>query len=392
MRNYLIYPIFGMLLLSACVDQEVGQYPLDNVAPDNVKNVGVENLSGGAILSYDLPSDEDLLYVKVIYHLDNGEQVEQKSSAYTNTILIEGLGKSREQDVQILTGDRSKNESKPINVKIKPLDAPIYDVFSSIQMSNDFGGIRLVWENENKSDVVITVMRKDETNKFVEIDHIYTNAKNGISNVRGQESKDQEFAVFVRDRWQNRTETKVGRFFPLFEEELDKGKFARWNPPGLPYQDLGQGWILQNMWNKSLATPGFSTPTGMAKPMNITFDLGQTAKLSRFKIFQRSDAAQLYTGANVKRFEVWGSEHPNVNQDFSTWKKLGDFLSYKPSGLPLGQVSEEDMEYAGRKGEDYMVDLESPAIRYIRLVVHETWGSTTHTQIMEVSFFGQIQK
>jgi len=388
MKKHFLYHLCIICTLWSCVESEIGQYPIDGEAPGQVENITVENLKGAAIISYDIPDDEDLLYVKAIYRLDNGDEVEQKASAYVNSIRIEGLGKSRQQEVLLVTGDRSRNESQPVTVTIHPEDAPIYDVFSSLHINNDFGGIRLEWDNETKADVVITVLELDESNELVEIEHFYTRAEKGKGNVRGYAAQEKMFAVYVRDRWQNHSDTLIASYTPLHEERLDKSKFQKWNPPGIPYRDLWGQWTIEKLWDGSLGDPGFSMPSESEMPNDFTFDLGQWAQISRFKIFQRATGNQTYTGANAKKFEVWGSEHPNVNADFSTWVKLGDFESIKPSGP--GPVTAEDIQYAGVDGEDFNIEA-SPRIRYLRFIVHETWGGASYVQMMEVEFFGSIQ-
>ena len=60
-----------------------------------------------------------------------------------------------------------------------------------------------------------------------------------------------------------------------------------------------------------------------------------------------------------------------------------EFESIKPSGLPLGQVSDDDIRYAWENGEEWNVPLEAPAIRYIRFVAQETWGNASAVQMLE---------
>ena len=390
MKRILLFAVAGSCFLLSCEKSERGQYPLDSVAPGGVKNVIVENVPGGARLSYTIPEDEDLLYVKVIYKLDDGRSVEQKASAYASGIDVVGTGRSAEQEVELVCGDRSKNESQPVTVKIHPLDAPIYGILGTLEIRNDFGGIRLDWKNPTQADAVINVSVPDATNHLVEVDNFYTNTREGKGNIRGFPAQEQSFAVFIRDRWGNRTDTIISKNLPLHEERLDKTKFTNWSPPGIPYLQLDNNWTIAKLWNNSVANPGYSWPLSATLPSSFTFDMGQLAKLSRFKIFQRATDAQLYTGGNVKQFQLWGSSHPGVSDDFSTWVKLGDFSSFKPSGLPLGQVSAEDMAYAGVAGEDYNIDLSAPPVRYLRFVIESTWGGSKAMQIMEVDFFGNI--
>ena len=61
------YAILFILLLgivaTACKDEMfTGQTPVDGVAPLQIKNPEVINVEGGALITYDLPDEEDLLY------------------------------------------------------------------------------------------------------------------------------------------------------------------------------------------------------------------------------------------------------------------------------------------------------------------------------------------
>ena len=167
MKTWYLTAFLGALLSMGCQKIERGQYPIDNEAPGEVKLTGIENLPGGAIISYEIPSDEDLLYVKAIYRLDNGELVEQKASAYTNKLKVEGIGKSKPLEVTLIAGDRSQNESKPLVVTAHPQDAPIYEILNSLRAYDDFGGIRMEWDNPQAADVVLSVLTNDENGDFV---------------------------------------------------------------------------------------------------------------------------------------------------------------------------------------------------------------------------------
>jgi len=279
--------------------------------------------------------------------------------------------------------DRSRNESKPVTITAHPLDSPIYSILNSLTIENDFGGILLKWENPSAASVVVTVLTPDKENNLVDAEKFYTKEQTGKGNVRGYEAVERIFAVFIRDRWGNATDTISGTFNPIYEVQLDKKKFARWNPPGIPYNAYTtSNWYIENAWNNSITT-GFANYS-----LEFTFDMGQKSKLSRFKINQRGETSLCYAQGHPKRFQLWGSDNPNVNANFSTWKFLGDFTSTKPSGLPLGQVSAEDITYANIKGEEWNVDLAAPNVRYIRFVVQETWGQANVIQFMEMTYWG----
>ncbi|MGV3761324.1 DUF5000 domain-containing lipoprotein [Parapedobacter sp.] len=394
MKERLILLVVMAVFLNSCSENEfTGQYPTDDTPPVSITSPTVENTPGGAIITYDIPDDEDLLYVQAIYER-NGNQIEQKASAYKNSLVIEGFGKSAEHRVQLIAYDRSDNASPSVEVTIHPLDAPIYTIMESLQAQNDFGGIRLDWENPTEADVVVSVITPNNIHgieELTEAETFYSKAKIGRGNVRGYQDEERIFGIFARDPWGNYTDTLMATYQPIFEVEVDKSKFRRWNPPGIPYNGYtSANWWIENLWDGKIGSLGVANNQGFANTTSLEFtlDMGQTAKLSRFKINQRSESHLIYNLGHPKRFQLWGSPHPNVNQDFDNWIFLGEFESIKPSGLPLGQVSDEDIRYAWETGEDWNVPLEAPPVRYLRFVAQETWGNGSAVQVMEMTLWG----
>lgn len=393
MKKYIfLILILSVCFLNSCKEEERGQIPLDSLPPEQVTSLSVENIPGGSIISYTIPEDDDLLYVKVIYHLDNGTVMEQKASAYSTKLEVVGIGKGAPQTILLVTGDRSKNESAPIEVEIHPLDSPIYEILNSLNIENDFGGVTLQWDNPLKADIIINIDTLNKDNEFVTAHKIYTSSIAGKGILRGYPPVERIFAVSVTDPWNNSTDTISGTYLPIYEEQLDRKKFARWNCPGIPYMQLDNGWSIEKLWdgNGGNTGTGYSWPTSAKMGDSWTMNLGVTAKLSRFKIHQRMTNDQAYTGANIKSFEVYGSPHTNVNENTDTWIYIGTYESYKPSGLPHGQVSDEDKAFA-LAGEEYKVDITTPAVRYLRFKINKTWGNANYMQLMEVEFYGQPQ-
>lgn len=88
----------------------------------------------------------------------------------------------------------------------------------------------------------------------------------------------------------------------------------------------------------------------------------------------------------MKKFQLWGSDSPSVSADFSKWSKLGDFEITKPSGLPAGENSPEDIAIAA-EGHEFYVDPTQQPVRYIRVVVESAWSGAT-IAVAEMKFFG----
>lgn len=386
MKKYYILLLLFTLFFYSCKEDQRGQYPVDSVPPGEIKSPAVVNVPGGAIISYVIPDDEDLLYVKAIYKLDNGEVMEQKASAYASSLEIVGFGKSRDVSVTLIAGDRSKNESKPVVVTAHPLDSPIYSILKSVNTNIDFGGIRLTWANPLKADVVLSVVTTNEVGEFVVAQSFYTNSETGTGNVRGYASVDRVFGVYLRDRWGNLTDTIKNTYLPLFEQEV-KGKFARWNPIGIPYGAYqSPTYDIEKIWDNDITT--FYLNANTPFPYSFTFDLGMLVKLSRFTVWQRQST--LYSTQNINKFQLWGSATPNVTDDFAGWTIIGDYTARKPSGSPLGTNTAEDIAYAAA-GEDYTAKADSPPIRYVRFVIQASWTGAGSTAFAQMKFYGSLQ-
>lgn len=385
MKLHVLSLIAAVVCLSCYKDEERGQYAIDDVPPGPVSAPVVENLPGAAIISYSIPEDDDLLYVKATYTLDNGDVVEQKASAYTNSLKIEGIGRSRDVSVTLVAGDRSKNESSPVVVKATPLNAHIYSVFETLQVVADFGGIRLKWENDATADMVVSVTTTEDDGSLVTAENFYTQARTGEGTVRGFANEERQFGVSIRDRWGNKTDTLWGAYTPLYEERINRSLFRRWNPVGIPYTQYSAAFALEMLWDEDPASR-YLFFTGNVDSFSFTFDLGQTVVFSRFRAFHPTGL--YYHAQMIRKFELWGSASPDVTGDFgSGWHKIGDYEFTKPS--ERGGSTQEDDALAV-SGEDFAVDPAVPPTRYLRVVVRSSFGNSPHVTLGDLRFWGQV--
>ena len=179
-------------------------------------------------------------------------------------------------------------------------------------------------------------------------------------------------------------------FFEIEEEKmLDKGLFVRWNPADIPYLSLtGQNpWQnIEALWDGLTGNTGFSSNTSVVIPFNITFDLGQTARINRIIIHPRLGGQQ-YTFNHPRRISIYGSTTPDVTADVATWTYLGEFVSYRPS--LSGGTAADDLAYLEQGEEFKAVENTDAPIRYLRLIITERWVATgTTVQLAELEVFG----
>lgn len=156
------------------------------------------------------------------------------------------------------------------------------------------------------------------------------------------------------------------------------------------------GTTVSNMWNGVLVgkigndIAWYRTVNGSGIPHWFTFDMGIHAKITRLVIWQRGTIDEhtlLYANGNPEQWEVWGSNTPDPDGGWDGWVKLADCQSVKPSGLPVGQTTQEDIDHASA-GEMFTFPDTAPSVRYLRMKILRTWANTDYVFISELSLYG----
>jgi hypothetical protein len=406
-----------MLTISACKKDERNPLSKDGAKPDPVTNTQVTNLAGAALISYTLPNNDNLLYVKAVYTL-KGVQKEVKMSMYQNKLLVEGFGDTQEREVELYAVSRSEVKSEPVAVTIKPLTPPIVNVYRSIKTDSTFGGINVKYANVDSANIVFEVLVLDSVGDWQHADFNYTSMKQGAFNVRGFPPVERTWGIYVRDRWDNHSDTLRTKITPIYEESLDKTKFndvrttyAKFIPQfdplpnsGLPIAnavDYNGTYVMKNLYDDNV-TSMFHTKEKYDLPVWIPIDLDKTGAskfvLSRFKVWQRTGTYNFNHG-NPHHWEIWGTNKPGVvstnpkNTDPNLgWVKLGEWTMTKPSGWEVGQNSNEDNE-AAVNGQEFEFPNGVPPVRYIGWKNIDSWGSidgyTGFFHLFELSIWGQ---
>lgn len=399
--NYLWLVIVALLLVHCGEEQFNVQYPTDQVPPKKVSNVQVVNLAGAVQISYDLPDEQDLMYVKAVYPLSTGGMGEIKVSAFSNRMLINGFGRSKKHVIDLVSVDKSLNESDPVKVEIEPGDSPIFGIFESLDLLNAFGGVTLRWENPLKQNVIIEIMESDTINQLYNfMDIVHSAQANGNYSVRGLDSTQIRVAVFMKDPFGNFTDTVEVDMKPYFEERIPTNNLKAFQIP--PYFELfGAGRDPSLMFQEN---PSNSTYIRAGNPNNymlwFTVDLGLKAVFSRLVHFHRGGYE--WTLHNMRELEVWGTnsaataaEHVRLPAEWRedpNWIFLGHFKSLRPSGGEPGTPpTQEDMEFIAN-GEEFEFPLEIPSVQFVRFNILSTWGGTTGFQSPRAILYGQVER
>ncbi|MGV8092829.1 MAG: DUF4959 domain-containing protein [Mangrovibacterium sp.] len=424
-----------LLVTWQCSEKKDWLDPRDATAPGSVSNVRVTNLNGGAILTYTLPADKDLMGVKAVYSY-NGDDVPKETfaSAFSDTIVLDGYGDTDEHIVELFAVDESGNLSVPVQTTIRPLTQPIKLIRETLKVQPTFAGVRASWQNPLKKAMNITLFTIDSVGERVLFDRYYSNAVEDGYTFRKFEAREQAFHIELGDRWDNYSVPLDTVLTPLFEEQI-KGKNV-WQlygsgdnsakmrgdvflPHTQPFSRVCDGILDDTYWYVRPLTFSAWVAGGSTTdlyPQYFTIDMGRKAAYSRLKYYTR-DRTPVYSAWVWIEFEVWGTNNPKpvsevgdgslpdnlrywtsweeiggIDQWKEGWEKLCDCVIRFPSGTPntaISVTSAEDIAFV-KAGFEFPVDddMTAESFRYLRFVLKKQNISPTYIQVQELEFFG----
>ena len=384
----------------------------DKTKPGVISNIKVANFNGGAYITYTLPDSKNILYVQANYQINSKTSRQTKSSYYSDSITVSGFADTIDYKVVLWTVSRAEVKSDSVVVTVHPKTPPYKLVYAALALQADFGGINIKTTDTTNTPVgIITLLPDLLTSKYQIQDQHYTGDGSIDYSLRGYDTIPKKFGLYVTDQWGNVSDTLFQTIKPLFETILDKSRFQAYVLP----TDVGNYqnglFNLSNLWDNNYGEFCYNTqqpilPTG-AKP-NIwpawaTFDMGQTAKLSRYVIWDRvgdgnifvwnSGAPQtwvMWGRADVPQDELMPSDTAHLPAVGSAtpngWVNLGVFNAPpKPAHNPL--TNDDIQTWKNGFSFDFSIDL--PKVRYIRFECLQTMGGTNNYYNMnEMSVFG----
>lgn len=379
------------VLIGACakVDTNSPLTPSRGV-PGNVSNIQVKNDSAKAILTYTLPNVPDIAYVKAEYELVTGHIRQVKASVYDNKLVLDGFGDTLEHQVKVYVVNKAEVASAPQTVTVKPLENPIWGVFRQMKVLPDFAGIRILSKNPARFDLAIEVL-KDSLGQWFPYNGIYTATDSINAAIRGMDTLPKKLALFVRDRFLNKTDTLFQTVTPYYETAIPKSGYREYTLPG----DAPSAWSsnkVANLWDGNTeGWPMVNITTDQGRPAVITFDIGRLAQLSRMVIWDYPEylnsGRAFFYGGNPRKFEIWASPNPPLDGSWNNWTLMATCEEIKPSGLPYGQSTNEDRT-AGFAGFNWDLRSDVQKMRYIRIKCNQNWAGSYFLALAEVQVYG----
>ncbi len=392
--------LFSVLSFSCMKEKDFqGIVSTDKTKPGIVTDVKVTNINGAALITYTSPNSDNLLYVMAEYSIRDGKTVTTKATYFTDTLKVEGFKEAKEYEVKLYAVSRAEVKSDPVIVKVNP-NTPVYKlVRNTLRMDPTYSGVRITGTNPDRVFENIVLLHYDKIEKkFIVVDQHFRDDSTISYPVRGFDTTAHQFGVFVSDKWGNVSDTLIKTLNPLYDELMDKSKFAPLrmaNTDATLYTASGGWGPVEYMWDNNTGT-GWHTAGNTSFPINCTFDMGISSVINHFIIWERYDDWS-WKHNNPKSFTLWGRNDAPTDvalpmtakfgDNVGGWINLGTFdYPYPPSGNPITNITESDKQFV-KDGVDFDIPGTCPMVRYMRVSVTETWGGSSDAHITELNFF-----
>ena len=374
-----------------------------SVPPAKVTGATYEATYGGAIISYDVPDDDNLLFVKAVYTNSLNQEVFKVSSSYNNTIEIDGFNDQEVHKVRLYAVGANDSQSEPYEMDVTPGESYIKIVEKSLKMEGILGGVSLKWDNPSKKTVFVYVNFTDGNKQY---QRILSSSKEVESlKMRGLDALPYKFSVSVEDFYGNKTqEEEIGEYTPKLEQEINKSTWTLMKNLTTLNGDAHEGKtvsffdnIIDTKDNPDdnsyfIATRGNNGGVLNFDNLNIVIDLNKKVIMNRLVVWQRaywysSEEANgvsknyfYYQTENMRAFDLY------ISNDASNW----EFVKHCDIGDPKdadGNVSTDAIQ-AAIDGHEFELDEITQSFRYVKIAVRSNYGSTENLISSEITFYG----
>lgn len=391
MKKLLLLTIL-IFTIGSCSKRDDG----DTTRPSVLTVDSVTPTNGGGIISYTLPNDNDILYVRADYTNSNGVDVSRASSSHNNSIEIDGLNQATALIITLYVVDEDYNQSAPIYVELVPLESFIYLVQESIEVNTDLGGFRITWENIQSKTVYVFVHIDNGVEEEIRI--LSSNNSSESIAVRGLPSEEISISTRIEDFDENSTTLEEkGTLTPLFEQVIDKSTWTLVSSQSVN----GNAWegASANFWDDVIDTTNNNSDNSyfmiwrdlnggsLDWPLDLVIDLNKNVKITRFTVWQRafwyngpSDVPYYFQEENMKSFNLYASN------DAQVWEELGQFDIGDPRDSE-GNIPQSALDSAAN-GHEFELDEVSETFRYLKFRVTSNYGSEAYVNGSEITMYG----
>src|SRR5690606_32687823 len=186
-----------------------------------------------SIIYYSM-EDDHTLYVLAEYTAGQDGSVRRvKASNTRNSLVVDGFAQAGEYEVTLYAVSEDELRSDPVKVTIRPDTPPYILAFNSLEAIAGFGGVNVRAENEFSEDLVFEILIKNAQDEWENWDSFQTNLPQVKYSSSDLDLYEYEMGFYVRDRWQNLSDTLVQILRPLEEVKINvsQGGYAHYSLP-----------------------------------------------------------------------------------------------------------------------------------------------------------------
>ena len=383
--------IITSITLFSCKDDEN-----NGNAPSVLTVEDITPTNGGGIISYLLPNDSDILFVRAEYTNSLGVDVYRVSSSHNNSIEIDGLNQNTPIEVSLFVVDEDENMSQPVSVEFTPLPSFIFLVQESISITPDLGGVKIEWENLAEKTVYVHLHINNVAEEEIRI--LSSDNSSESVFVRGLESIETTFLTKVEDFDGNITDLEEKAVLtPLFEETIDKSTWTLMTQLSVN----GNAWEGETtaFWDDVVDTAETNSDNSyfiiwrdqnggtLNWPLDIVINLNKNIRIHRFKVWQRAfwyggptGVPYYYQEENIRSFDLYASDNA------VDWTLLGQFDIGDPRD-DNGNIPQDFIDQAAN-GHDFDLDGVSNQFSYLKFSITSNFGSDTYVHGSEITLWG----
>lgn len=418
-----------------------------------VTNIEWEGTSGGAIITYTAPQNNNLQYIRADYVNSLNEKVFNVCSIYDHRIEVSGLmDENLTYPVTLTSIDKNGAESPVAVVNVQPLRSYVNIVRDNITFSPIMGGLYVTWTNPSGAATggkPVHVSVTYDTPLGPVTRYISSSQENVEINIRNIDPGDYKFTYTIEDSVGNRADTGDGFEFTI-PEEITIPKYTEDENGYRTYiwelvSDLTT--IREVYENRNAAVfdgvvdeclnAGDNSYAGTnadqyesgqlqwdTENLDLVIDMHQVVQISRVRAWQRaywygwddiacqwlvdgySVTENYYHPENLRSFKLFGS------MDMQEWFLIEhcDIATNTTAGpLPVTKVytdaeypdrnggydytgPDEESLQIGREGHLWEFKTLSPSCRYLRIRFTSNWDKSKRTVsgLSEITIYGGI--
>lgn len=146
MKKYIGIALMALALCGGCSEDEA----LFEV-PVVSENISFTPTPGGAVMSYRLPNNPDIVYIKVRYIDVNGQEVVMRGSYLDSSITLVGFN-GAQSDVPVYISYENKNgvASEEVEMSFSTEDSVPYTFFDNLEIQDSWDGFKLYYDLETE--------------------------------------------------------------------------------------------------------------------------------------------------------------------------------------------------------------------------------------------------